>query len=98
MNSDGTIRWRANIPRAAGSLAIASDGTVIVTGGATVSALRGSASLASSDWPRAWTGTATRGRRTRRATRARHVAAWEGTPPRPGKPAISRAICDVTLR
>jgi len=55
-NSDGTIRWRANIPCAAGSPAIASNGTVIVTGGTTVTALRGSAALASSDWPRALNG------------------------------------------
>jgi hypothetical protein len=39
-----------------GSPAIASDGTVIVTGGTTVTALRGSAALASSDWPRALNG------------------------------------------
>jgi len=55
-NGDGTIRWRANIPCAVGSPAIASDGTVIVTGGTTVTALRGSAALASSDWPRALNG------------------------------------------
>jgi len=55
-NSDGTIRWRANIPCAVGSPAIASDGTVIVTGGAFITALRGSAALASSPWPRALNG------------------------------------------
>ena len=55
-NSDGTIRWRVSIPCAVGSPAIAGDGTVIVTGGATVTALRGSAALASSDWPRALNG------------------------------------------
>ncbi len=55
-NSDGTIRWRANVPCAQGSPAIAGDGTVIVTGGATVSALRGGAALASSAWPRALNG------------------------------------------
>jgi outer membrane protein assembly factor BamB len=55
-NNDGSIRWRANIPCSQGSPAIASDGMVIVTGGATVTALRGSAALASSDWPRALNG------------------------------------------
>jgi hypothetical protein len=55
-NDDGTIRWRANIPCALGSPAIANDGTVIVTGANTVTALRGSAGLASSDWPRALNG------------------------------------------
>jgi hypothetical protein len=55
-NDDGTIRWRANVPCAVGSPAIASDGTVIVTGGATVSALRGGAALASSVWPRTLNG------------------------------------------
>jgi len=47
---------RANIPCAVGSPAIASDGTVIVTRGTFVTALRGSAALASSDWPRALNG------------------------------------------
>ncbi len=55
-NDDGTIRWRANVPCAKGSPAIAADGTVIVTGGTTVTALRGSAALAASDWPRALNG------------------------------------------
>jgi len=55
-NGDGTIRWRANVPCAAGSPAIAGDGTVIVTGETFITALRGSAALASSDWPRALNG------------------------------------------
>jgi outer membrane protein assembly factor BamB len=55
-DSDGSIRWRANAPCSQGSPAIASDGAVIVTGANTVTALHGSAGLASSDWPRALNG------------------------------------------
>jgi len=55
-NDDGSIRWRAVVPCGSGSPAIAGDGTVIVAGGTTVTAVRGSAGLASSDWPRALNG------------------------------------------
>jgi len=47
---------RANTPCAVGSPAIAGDRTVIVTGGTFVTALGGSAALASSPWPRALNG------------------------------------------
>jgi hypothetical protein len=60
-NDDGSIRWRAVVPCGSGSPAIADDGTVVIAGGTTVTAVRGSAGLASSDWPRAWNGNANSG-------------------------------------
>ena len=55
VNPDGSIKWTLAIPAHAGSPAIGSDGTIYVTGGrfpGVLTAVYGSAPLASSPWPR----------------------------------------------
>ena len=52
INADGSIRWTAGIPCGPGSPAIDSKGIIYVVGGDKVTAVQGSAPLASSPWPR----------------------------------------------
>jgi len=55
VNPDGSIKWTLEIPFEAGTPAIGSDGTIYVTGGCrpgVLTAVYGSAPLASSPWPR----------------------------------------------
>jgi outer membrane protein assembly factor BamB len=55
VNPDGSTKWTLSIPAEVGSPAIGSDGTIYVTGGChpgVLTAVYGSAPLASSPWPR----------------------------------------------